>query len=248
MAFIKASTSRLNKKVGFTLSEVLLVLSVIGVVAALTIPTLVQKVGSDQNVVRLKKTYSVLSQAFNLMIADDAGNPSSNATLWGPSATDSKLMNVFAGKMNFLKTCTGSGGGCWYTTSMNNLNPALGTWTSSADAHGSPKAVMADGTLLMFAAYTASCTTDVSTLNDGNPLDGKICGYIRADVNGSAGPNIWGRDIYGFWLTQSGVYPWGSSYDTSAQFRATDCNPADATNGQGFGCAGKVITEGAIRY
>lgn len=44
-----------STKHGFTLSEVLLVLSVMGVVAALTIPTLINSVSKDQYASRLKR-------------------------------------------------------------------------------------------------------------------------------------------------------------------------------------------------
>lgn len=51
-----------NKK-GFTLSEVLITLGIIGVVAAITIPTLIANTRSQQYRIKFKKTVSVLSQA-----------------------------------------------------------------------------------------------------------------------------------------------------------------------------------------
>ena len=51
------------KKTGFTLAEVLITLSIIGVVAALTIPTLIQRTGDEEMVSKLGKAYSTLSQA-----------------------------------------------------------------------------------------------------------------------------------------------------------------------------------------
>lgn len=59
---------------GFTLAEVLLVLSVIGVVAALTIPTLIQKVNDDQYKVKWKKTYSVVSQIGTSLFSEYGGS------------------------------------------------------------------------------------------------------------------------------------------------------------------------------
>lgn len=43
------------KKVGFTLSEVLITVGIIGVVAAITIPTLIHKVKTYELRVQLKK-------------------------------------------------------------------------------------------------------------------------------------------------------------------------------------------------
>jgi prepilin-type N-terminal cleavage/methylation domain-containing protein len=58
------------QKKGFTLSEVLITLAVIGTVAALTIPAVVSNYQKHQTVTRLKKTYSALANTTNLAIAD----------------------------------------------------------------------------------------------------------------------------------------------------------------------------------
>ena len=52
-----------NKKVAFTLAEVLITLGIIGVVAALTLPALIQKQNTKTVETRLKKVYSVMNQA-----------------------------------------------------------------------------------------------------------------------------------------------------------------------------------------
>ena len=51
------------KKSAFTLAEVLITLGIIGVVAAMTITTLLAKYQEKQTVTKLKQTYSILSQA-----------------------------------------------------------------------------------------------------------------------------------------------------------------------------------------
>ncbi len=48
---------------GFTLAEVLITLAIIGVVAAMTIPTLISNYKKKETVTKLKQTYSILSQA-----------------------------------------------------------------------------------------------------------------------------------------------------------------------------------------
>ena len=50
-------------KKAFTLAEVLITLGIIGVVVAMTLPTLIQKQQDVATVSRLEKTYSILSQA-----------------------------------------------------------------------------------------------------------------------------------------------------------------------------------------
>ena len=65
-------------RVAFTLAEVLITLGIIGVVAALTLPSLIQRNIEKQRVVQLKKAYSELSQAYNLAV-EEFGSP----TEWG---------------------------------------------------------------------------------------------------------------------------------------------------------------------
>lgn len=57
-------------KFGFTLAEVLITLGIIGVVAALTIPTIVTKYRRQATETRLKKFYSVVNQAIQMSIAE----------------------------------------------------------------------------------------------------------------------------------------------------------------------------------
>ena len=53
----------MKKWIGFTLSEVLITLGVIGVVAAMTLPTLIKNYQKQQTLEGLKVAYSIFSQA-----------------------------------------------------------------------------------------------------------------------------------------------------------------------------------------
>jgi len=59
------------KKCAFTLAEVLITLGIIGVVAAITLPILVQNYQKKVTVERLKQTYSILSQAIKMSEIDN---------------------------------------------------------------------------------------------------------------------------------------------------------------------------------
>ncbi|MDD3237319.1 MAG: prepilin-type N-terminal cleavage/methylation domain-containing protein [Candidatus Gastranaerophilales bacterium] len=58
------------KKKAFTLAEVLITLVIIGVIAAITIPSLLNKTNQQEYRVGAKKAYSVLSQAAQHYYAD----------------------------------------------------------------------------------------------------------------------------------------------------------------------------------
>lgn len=70
-------------KKAFTLAEVLITLGIIGVVAAMTIPTLIAKYQERQIVSQLTKAYAVLSNAYT-MVKAEYGDLSS----WGLKATN----------------------------------------------------------------------------------------------------------------------------------------------------------------
>lgn len=60
-----------NRKLGFTLAEVLITLGIIGVVAALTLPNLIAKYQRTVTVNKVKKFYTVMSAATNIAIAEN---------------------------------------------------------------------------------------------------------------------------------------------------------------------------------
>jgi len=84
---------------GFTLAEVLVTLLVIGVVAALTIPQLIQSTSKNEYKAGLKKSLGVLNQALALNIAQDA-QEANDATITNSITLASyfgRRMNVIAG-------------------------------------------------------------------------------------------------------------------------------------------------------
>ena len=56
-----------GNKSAFTLAEVLITLVIIGVIAAITVPTLINKTNKQEYGSKLKKAYSTLSQVTNQM-------------------------------------------------------------------------------------------------------------------------------------------------------------------------------------
>ena len=64
----------MTKRFGFTLAEVLITLGIIGVVAAMTMPTLMNSTQGAQYKAAYKKALSALSQAVTLNMALDEWN------------------------------------------------------------------------------------------------------------------------------------------------------------------------------
>jgi len=84
-----------NSKRGFTLAEVLVTLAVIGVVAALTIPTIIQSSSEKQAKTSVKKALSVMNQVLAMSIAEDSVSGSS-------ISNSAELKNLFANYMKVL--------------------------------------------------------------------------------------------------------------------------------------------------
>jgi len=227
----------IKNKSAFTLAEVLITLAIVGVIASLTIPTLLQNTKKEEYVAGLKKSYSVLSQAYKLLESENNGNFSSLIT-GSDGASEANLMNAFATKLNVIKNC-GSGFGCWYNSPRKFLNGSEQTpnleYYYGPDGYG--KAILNDGTMILIDITSETCTEDKGT----GPLKNSTCGRIIVDINGAKAPNTIGRDIFYFFITKTGIVPFGA-------FDHTTCEPtiADLTKNQG--CTAKVLKEGAMNY
>lgn len=73
------------RKTAFTLAEVLITLGVIGVVAAITMPVIIQKIEEQRTINQLSKVYSTLSQAWQAMVTEYGP-----FTTWGINSADTK--------------------------------------------------------------------------------------------------------------------------------------------------------------
>lgn len=108
---------RTNGMSGFTLAEVLITLGIIGVVAAMTMPTLINSTNGAQYKTAYKKALSVMSQAVAMNIALNdydlsetiAGtNPATGANgdvLDGEAQT---IYSIFRNRLNVTKVATGA--------------------------------------------------------------------------------------------------------------------------------------------
>lgn len=90
------------QKKGFTLAEVLITLSIIGVVAALTIPAITASTNEARARASVKKALSVLNQALTLSIAQEG--LSANGVATGTGASKSNLANLFGNYLTTLAT------------------------------------------------------------------------------------------------------------------------------------------------
>lgn len=164
-------------KKAFTLAEVLITLAIIGVVAAMTIPTLISKYQEKQIVTALKKAYSMLSQAYTVVVAENGVPLSWDLTGDDSTTSAEKLTDIFKQYLKIQKDCRSTGKGCFPDvayktpdgTGFVNLN------NTNITSHLS-KVMLNDGMSMYFQVpKNADCKNT-------------ICGTIAVDVNGFSGP------------------------------------------------------------
>lgn len=223
-------------KKGFTLSEVLLTLCVLGTLMAITLPVLMNGTNRNAYVNGLKKAYGLLDTATNTIMTNNSG------TMIGydPGGQSGRL-SKYCSILECNKTCMQGhvvDQGCFHAQSAVKTLNGQNFWDDPTD-YNAGAMILADGTLV-FLSWTGYSTCDF--VSEGVTH----CHYAYVDVNGFNGPNVVGRDIFTFWITKDGLVPYGQT-GTYADY-TTYCNPSSANASDGIGCTAKVLNEGAMNY
>lgn len=210
---------------GFTLAEVLITLGIIGVVAALTLPVLINKTQNEQLKTALKKGYSVLQQAVLQMNYDNGGPVTENyiatRTFKYEFTKYFKIIRDCADGSSYdIDACVpnNSSGSSVYKNYTNNSNIRL---TLLDDG----QFIIADG-MNMFLEN-----------NDTNYI------LISIDVNGyKKKPNKWGHDLFTFQLMYDGkLLPMGA--DGTLFDKETYCSKTGKSDLNGIACTSTALSD-----
>ena len=173
----------MTKRFGFTLAEVLITLGIIGVVAAMSIPTLIANTNSAKFRSQFKKTVATLNQAALMSTAQydfDFAGASVASNKEGASLNPQETASISAMLSGTLAGATITDSSPYGTTDP--------TVTSAPSVKRYAK--LADGSLFVYSATATGCTVEVGAdpkdyISD---LAGDGCiGWI--DVNGASNPN-----------------------------------------------------------
>lgn len=171
----------MKKVYAFTLAEVLITLGIIGIVAAMTLPALVQKQNEKEYVAKFEKFISVLSQAINMYKArTECVLPITECLTL--TEDDPSSFDEIAKYMKVLDTATRS-----------NLKSKEWLPDHAYNYYGEQISGEYGGISKDVAE------TKAYLLNDGTTFAAAVTtGHIRItfDVNGKSRPNRVGRDIY----------------------------------------------------
>jgi len=229
-----------TKNNAFTLAEVLITLGIIGVVAAMTIPTIIQNSTERATVVALKKFYSTLSQAY-LSAVNDNGTPDTWGFVTGQAAENNKLMlDTFAPYLKLTQNC-GNNSGCWPNVTYNFINTTNASPYIFDTLQGG-KAQLADGTLIYFGSVDPTCSVSAGS----TPILNNCCSVLIVDVNGFKPPNQQGYDTFWFRVTKLGIIPFGTKSEITYNFDY--CKNKTAASANGLDCAAWVLYNGNQDY
>ena len=228
----------------FTLAEVLVTLGIIGVVSAMTVPTLMQNYQRQSYVTQLHKVYNEVTQVF-LRIKDDNNALTLSEAGFNSQATVNSYLRTYFKTVN---TCSKLEPPCVPNTEYRNLNGGsvasgaienVKTWWGNVDC-----GVLASGATICiesFASHGAS--------------NGVKWSHIFVDTNGMKGPNIAGRDAFFLayfedgTIDEEGVVP---ACDTMKQCslpanavatRESNYSSRCSTSSRFLGCFGKILND-----
>ncbi len=216
-------------KRAFTLSEVLITLVIIGVVAAITVPVLHEQYTEQERISRIKKNYSVLSNAMIRAKADGG-----DAVLDIESGNESELQNLFDTYFKpyliTTKVCYKEAG-CWNTTGTYTLDGSLKTSSPNGCGAGAIlTAILNDGTLINLDFWTKA---DMLTYF-GVETNQVQALTIYFDINGAKKPNTFGKDIFTVIFTEDGLI---LPFKDDKSRIDTDCS----SSGKGYSCIYKYL-------
>ena len=171
---------------GFTLAEILITLGIIGVIAAITMPSLIAAHKAKELESRFKKTYSVISQAY-ILTKNTLGIDNIHETYtYYDYDTNSyvfaeEFINEYNKNLKVIKTVD------FY--SYKNYNGTRTITENRGNDYPAPCNILPDGS-----------SVNVSINADGDVTTKKNI-WIAVDTNGpKGGPNKYGHDIFRFMI------------------------------------------------
>lgn len=193
-------------KKAFTLAEVLVTLGIIGVVSAMTVPSLMQNYQRQSYVAQLHKVYNELSQALMNVMTENNALSLTESPLVSDSQSNTTNSEKFIKK--YLKVVNDCGTGLNTPCFAKEYKTLKGETTDKSIYSSCYSYVLANGSSICISGFVSSA-------------------YVIVDTNGQKGPNIAGRDYWSMSLYSDGVVDAG----VNAACRANpDCDMQAARN------------------
>ncbi len=211
-----------GRRVAFTLAEVLITLGIIGVVASLTLPSVVAHYKEKVLVTQVQKAYSEMQNALKMYSAQN--NCSDITCISDTNQTSAQLADKLFAQFQGAKRCPGTydyNRKICKAVQIKNKTPYYQDGVASNPDALAPYFISANGVAYQVLQYNKCPSEYEVTLRDeagfpildenGKPKKNKgifvSCALIYFDANGvNKGPNQFGADIYRFNLTYDGKF------------------------------------------
>lgn len=223
----------MKKSSAFTLAEVLITLGIIGIVAAMTLPSLIAKYQNKILANQAKKSYSMLLNALNLTKVQMGGTDYSLVFTNDYSGTDSRHVATakkILGNMRVLRYC-GSKPGC-FTPRIKKSHKEGNINSETLQLPNWATAILNDGTSIAINQYNykrSDCYIEFENTNEDGEVIGtaksKQCGAILIDVNGLKGPNQYGADIFSFVISPDKIRQYRGDLNSVLTSETFDYDP-----------------------
>lgn len=181
---------KLTNKRGFTLAEVLITLGVLGIVAAISLPMLINNYKKSVYTTQLRKDYSEMSNVFKNILRETGGNDLIQADFCS-GGNNASAAQFFKENYKIVKDCGTSTSNCFapyneYRSYKSNNKRSI--------AIPGYAITMVNGAAVSIYCYSRS----------GNDLENPMAS-IYIDTNGKKGPNIVGRDFFRMYVYPDGI-------------------------------------------
>ena len=207
------------------MAEVLVTLGIIGVVSAMTVPSLMQNYQRQSYVAQLHKVYNEAQQAAQMVLTDTNAINLQEAGLTTDEAVDAWVKKYF----KVVKECGNKSSDCFASGEYKRLN---GSPMESIFKYGKNQYILASGTAIYAVASGGGMIT------------------IYIDTNGKKGPNIIGRDVFPARIYNNGIMddcacPELTDAPLTKEQRETSYEDHCIAGKEGcwWGCFGKILND-----
>lgn len=235
----------IKSKLAFTLAEILITLGIIGIVSALTIPTLIHAYQEKVIVHSLTEVYSILNQAYK-MSSEDNGPISAWNLSTNEDEARAQILEKLTPYMKSYLICDDKNIKCkdrQMPVDMNGkdtnvsytYNMILGNTTKiNIDNAGGQSLILSE----------LDCDDGCYARFNGSMI---YAHHIMVNITGKDNKPMWGKDLFLFAILDRGILPAG----VVGWHKTSDCNPSKSSAAgwwNGTTCAGYVLNHKNLDY
>lgn len=223
-----------ESKIAFTLAEVLITLGIIGVAAAMTIPSLIQSYKEKATVTAVKQSYSIFAQALKMVTIDNPDLSALTDSSLSAKENSQIMFNEISKHIKKVKSCDVDKNCMGNTYYLNLNNEKVSNWDTYNNL---VTGVLANGTSFWILSLPASISGEET-----------YAGQIGIDINGNKRPNKFGVDFFWFTFNKNGELFAGRGQGPGGTYWNCELSPSNSNWSNGYGCSEWIITHENMDY